>query len=253
MIEHVKTQNWMAVALDFIIVVVGVFIGIQVSNLNDARATREMSDDFAERLTTDLELESWQYAYLTEYYDDVLANADRALAILQGDYAGTDEDLVISAYRATQFTQNDHSRSTFDEIISAGAIGLIRDQELRNTAMIVYGASVFDEIYDTVSVTPYRELFRSEISSVVQDTLLAECGDKFAPEHDYNAIIDSLDYPCETSLPEEAIALAANTIRDNEDFMRKLRLHRANLLTQVDLLTRWYPDIRNGLQRFRRE
>ena len=35
--EHVKTQNWFAVGLDFVIVVVGVFIGIQVSNWNEAR------------------------------------------------------------------------------------------------------------------------------------------------------------------------------------------------------------------------
>lgn len=38
-IEHVKNQNWTAVALDFVIVVAGVFIGIQVSNWNDARRT----------------------------------------------------------------------------------------------------------------------------------------------------------------------------------------------------------------------
>jgi hypothetical protein len=37
-IEHVKEQNWTAVALDFFIVVLGVFIGIQVSNWNAARA-----------------------------------------------------------------------------------------------------------------------------------------------------------------------------------------------------------------------
>ena len=36
-IEHVKAQNWTAVAIDFVIVVVGVFIGIQGSNWNDAR------------------------------------------------------------------------------------------------------------------------------------------------------------------------------------------------------------------------
>lgn len=39
-IEHVKAQNWTAIAIDFVIVVVGVFIGIQVSNWNDARVTR---------------------------------------------------------------------------------------------------------------------------------------------------------------------------------------------------------------------
>ena len=35
--KHVKDQNWTTVALDFMIVVVGVFIGIQVSNWNDVR------------------------------------------------------------------------------------------------------------------------------------------------------------------------------------------------------------------------
>ena len=36
--QHVKNQNWFAVFIDFIIVVVGVFIGIQVANWNDDRA-----------------------------------------------------------------------------------------------------------------------------------------------------------------------------------------------------------------------
>jgi hypothetical protein len=40
-IEHVKAQNWLAVALDFVIVVIGVFIGIQVSNWNNAAAERQ--------------------------------------------------------------------------------------------------------------------------------------------------------------------------------------------------------------------
>lgn len=35
--KHVKDQNWFAVGIDFVIVVIGVFIGIQVANWNDAR------------------------------------------------------------------------------------------------------------------------------------------------------------------------------------------------------------------------
>jgi hypothetical protein len=35
--KHVKDQNWFAVGLDFAIVVIGVFIGIQVANWNDER------------------------------------------------------------------------------------------------------------------------------------------------------------------------------------------------------------------------
>jgi hypothetical protein len=35
--EHVNAQNWFAVGVDFVIVVVGVYIGIEVANWNDVR------------------------------------------------------------------------------------------------------------------------------------------------------------------------------------------------------------------------
>lgn len=52
--QHVKQQNWFAVGVDFVIVVVGVFIGIQVSNWNEAqkekaeeqRAIVRLDDEF---------------------------------------------------------------------------------------------------------------------------------------------------------------------------------------------------------------
>ncbi|MHA7872670.1 MAG: hypothetical protein ACX939_10000, partial [Hyphococcus sp.] len=65
-IEHVKTQNWTAVALDFVIVVVGVFIGIQVSNWNAARADRAEERQLITRLHTEtsalLKIQKSEYA-----------------------------------------------------------------------------------------------------------------------------------------------------------------------------------------------
>jgi len=52
--EHVKAQNWTAVALDFVIVVVGVFIGIQVSNWNDARGERNAEAKYLISLAQDM-------------------------------------------------------------------------------------------------------------------------------------------------------------------------------------------------------
>ncbi|MGK2924785.1 MAG: hypothetical protein ACSLE2_04120 [Lysobacterales bacterium] len=39
-IAHFRNQEWTAIALDFVIVVVGVFVGIQVANWNEERKTR---------------------------------------------------------------------------------------------------------------------------------------------------------------------------------------------------------------------
>ena len=45
--KHVKDQNWFAVGLDFVIVVTGVFIGLQASNWNDDRETRQRAAVFS--------------------------------------------------------------------------------------------------------------------------------------------------------------------------------------------------------------
>ena len=39
--QHVKDQNWFAVALDFVIVVVGILIAFQITNWGDAKAERK--------------------------------------------------------------------------------------------------------------------------------------------------------------------------------------------------------------------
>lgn len=52
--EHVKTQNWFAVGIDFLIVVVGVFVGLQVSNWNNALGDRADEQRYLVELEQDL-------------------------------------------------------------------------------------------------------------------------------------------------------------------------------------------------------
>lgn len=54
--KHVKEQNWFAVVLDLAIVVVGVFIGIQVSNWNEARENKEGAVNALHRLRGEVEV-----------------------------------------------------------------------------------------------------------------------------------------------------------------------------------------------------
>ena len=144
-IKHVGEQNWAAVAIDFVIVVVGVFIGIQVANLNEARIENQQSARFTERLLADLRLEAWSLVFSWEYYGDVLASADRVVSALEGRSTLSDEDLLINAYRATQYKTPPAARETYNELISIGAINLIRDESLRNLAIRLYGVTEFEE------------------------------------------------------------------------------------------------------------
>lgn len=54
-IEHVKAQNWTAIAIDFVIVVAGVFLGIQVANWNDARSNETIAAGHLSEIAEDLQ------------------------------------------------------------------------------------------------------------------------------------------------------------------------------------------------------
>ncbi|MEQ9506153.1 MAG: hypothetical protein RLO80_07755 [Hyphomonas sp.] len=72
--EHVKDQNWFAVALDFLIVVLGVFVGLQVNNWNEARAAKARRDQITAALITDLrDAAGAQQQFATSIEDGVTA------------------------------------------------------------------------------------------------------------------------------------------------------------------------------------
>ncbi|GLQ21674.1 hypothetical protein ACFFUB_09380 [Algimonas porphyrae] len=52
---HVENENWFAVGVDFAIVVIGVFIGLQLGNWNEARAERAMERQYVIQLLDDMQ------------------------------------------------------------------------------------------------------------------------------------------------------------------------------------------------------
>ena len=250
--KHVTDQNWFAVFIDFFIVVVGVFIGIQVANWNETRLENQLSADFTERLRDDIVEEAWDFEYMIEYYTDVQQNAERVLADLESGKQLSDIDLVIAAYRASQINIITRRRSTYDELVSIGKMDLIKDQLLRETAIAVYEFPFYDSIYTSGYESKYREIFRMHIHSEVQMALSIHCGDKNVDPLDYQGIIDSIDYPCDPLLGKDLVVDAAATIRTHELFLPYLRLRLAQLQASLYSLKYYYPELTDKLKKFRR-
>ena len=98
-IAHFRKQEWTAIAIDFVIVVVGVFIGIQVSNWNEVRRDHAREDVYLGSLAKDirgdiaeieeiirvstLRLSAMKYLIETASGDDL----PRTLASARGDIA----------------------------------------------------------------------------------------------------------------------------------------------------------------------
>tara|TARA_B100000678_G_scaffold287550_1_gene294337 strand:- start:1437 stop:2198 length:762 start_codon:yes stop_codon:yes gene_type:complete len=53
-LEHVRMQNWTAIGIDFLIVVLGVFLGIQLGDWNESRKERAEYEDALVRLDNEM-------------------------------------------------------------------------------------------------------------------------------------------------------------------------------------------------------
>jgi len=245
--EYVKHHNWFAVAIDFVIVVLGVFIGLQVQEWNTARQDRAKGQAYTARLIEDLSYEAWNYEYLIAYYKDVRENAERTLASIAGGTALSDEQFVISAYRASQYVFNETRRSTYDEMIATGEIGLIADQRLRETA---FSAATNPAIVLAVEArySEYRRLFRRVTPADVQHALLEHCGDRYVEPGDYTHIVGSINYACTLDLPAERIAAAAAALRNDGGFIPALQLCFADLETSISNMETLNPALRANLR-----
>ena len=83
--QHVKDQNWFAVGIDFIIVAVGVFIGLQVANWNDARSDARAERVLLERLHEEVaEAQALDAATRELFIDDRKQNLISARHVMLG-------------------------------------------------------------------------------------------------------------------------------------------------------------------------
>ena len=231
--EHVKAHNWFAVAIDLFVVILGVFIGMQVQDWNAARQTSVRSAEFSARLVSDLRVEAWGYEYLVEYNKDVLANAARAIRALSGAQSLPDEQFVVAVYRATQYKYNERRRATYDELVSTGAIGLIADAKLRQTAISVFTNPLFDVISQEGKDSGLRKVFRETAPADIQHALLKKCGDSYVEPGNFAGIAGSLDYECSLGVSAASIEAAALALRTHPALLPALKLRFADVETAI--------------------
>jgi hypothetical protein len=187
-IEHVKAQNWTAVALDFLIVVVGVFIGIQVSNWNEGLAfekreqllLRELRGEIAQNMA---DAQSKGEAFL------VGAGAARRVLdkIDRGETRCTDDcwSLLVDLMHASQWQQIMSSWSTYDELRRAG---LPNDRRIID---LVEQYKIYNhQVVQALSISPrYRTLVRGLVPIELQDAYWERC-------YSLEDAIEAYLYPC---------------------------------------------------------
>lgn len=131
--KHVRDQNWFAVGVDLLIVVVGVFIGIQVSNWNQSRVDSNTESTYLELLQRDLRttIEDAEKQIAFEQYQVRLANAALPLIEQQpSELRRRKLGMILTQLGARRTLKIDSP--TFLDLRSSGRLGLIADPELRS-------------------------------------------------------------------------------------------------------------------------
>ena len=223
-VEHLKTQNWTAVALDLGIVIVGVFIGTQVSNWNQERLEKRETAQLLLELRPALQSVTDFFDTAKDYYATSRAYSETAFAGWRGDPAVSDEQFVIAAYQASQIYTFGVNGTNWASIFGGDRMRDIDSVEVRRglTNMMTFP---YEQIAGSDAVaTPYREHVRQVISEDIQDAIRAECSDKPIPERPLTIRLPST---CDLELPEALFAQSATALRSRPELVGELRWHRA--------------------------
>ncbi|OGT56194.1 MAG: hypothetical protein A3E01_04850 [Gammaproteobacteria bacterium RIFCSPHIGHO2_12_FULL_63_22] len=231
--EALKQQNWAAIAIEFVLLVLGVFLGIQMSNWNQERETAKKAAVFTQRLREDLRVEAWRFEAINRYYENVRSNAERTLYALEGKLALSNEALLIAAYRATQYAEFVQYRATYDELTSTGNIVLIADPTLRRLATEVYSTGLYQNVKNEGVNSRYRVAFRMLVPLDVQTAIATNCGDKTSEVNNYRSIENLIDYECSTGLPPRDIDSTATLLRSDAALVPLLRLRITDINSAV--------------------
>ena len=221
--ENLRTQNWMAIGLDLLIVVIGVFVGTQVSNWNQERIQKRETAQLLVELKPALTRFSDFYDAAKIYYATTNSYADDAFAGWKRDPAIDDKQFVIAAYQASQIYTWGLNGDIWASIFGSDRLRDIGDADIRDGLITLMTIS-YDQIDSAVIETAYREGVRQVIPEDVQDAIRGQCGDQSVPERPQTV---RLPKACNLLLPDAKFVDAADALRANPNLIGQLRWHRA--------------------------
>lgn len=171
---HVSEQNWLAVVLDFAIVVFGVYIGLQLGNWDDDREARERETAILQRLHTDFEQLELLDTYAATTAEQGFRGADFLLdAIEEGSIGGYDDALLLQGLQAALTVRPPNGpSSTYTEIIASGQVSLLQNKELRDwLATYDKGQDAYADVHDNLYQMAMQEAFPLWRAATFDDTV----------------------------------------------------------------------------------
>ncbi|WP_068545319.1 hypothetical protein [Thalassotalea crassostreae] len=250
--KHIQEQNWFAVFIDFLIVVVGIFVGLQVTNWSQNRSYEATTQQYYHRLVADLNADIYVFQTTLDYYTTVEQYASNTIdyihkresnnsSLNNNSSQKSDSQFVINAYQATQITTNGFLEYTYSELVSSGFIRNIKNSEIKSMLSGYYINSKFED-FMYVETTPYRIQIRRLLSASTQKKIREHCGDQEIFNDDRTSYEISLPETCIIEFDPETVSKELSALlsykeleHDLNYLMSIIAIAKYNLQLNLDL------------------
>lgn len=141
--EHVRRQNWAAVVLDFIIVLVGVLLAFQINSWSQQRMEKAEQRAALERLLSESE-ESIRYLRrsIDRFQEGNLSRVELLTRLREDNWENfINDEMALGVITIGRAPPAAPPRSAYDEVIASGRFADMGDAELR-TAVTEYYSSI---------------------------------------------------------------------------------------------------------------
>ncbi len=167
---HVRGENWFAVVLDLLVVVVGLFLGLQIDTWWEGQKEARIESTYLQEIREDFELNK---SSLHEQISDV-EQIIRSMIVLHEQSTLVESSLSIAELNENFSLINDMptfviATRAYVNLTGSGDLKLLRNRQLKNLLAAYYAAA--------------------DLTAIVQSTHEMELVQTFQPY-----IIDNLDY-----------------------------------------------------------
>ncbi len=141
MADGIRTQNWFTVIIEIFVVVIGIFLGLQVTEWNDERGDRNEERRYYGQLLLDLtkDVETAEFAFLINERNDQAGDLIYA-ALTTDDFTIEDPTKLAVSFVFAGYAYIPLSETqTIDELKSTGNLGLLRNLDLKREISDYYG------------------------------------------------------------------------------------------------------------------
>ena len=152
--DAIRGQNWFTVALEILIVVVGIFVGLQVNDWNEARIDQGLETRYLERLHADLLTDLGRMDRAVDVANIRMQQVELLLdGVADPEGAASQPNQFIEAVeKAAWGSYRPLTPNAYSELVSTGRTTLIRSESIRD-ALTKYYARIgyWDRIMNQAS------------------------------------------------------------------------------------------------------